>query len=164
MSVHISGTSPMSNFSCWVIVLESAFIICKSIKVSLMQTNDPSPHAVFVLQAATPWAFDLWLHVSIEVISIHYFHDCNCSSCFVQFRHRGFSEFCNWNFIIHFPMLILFHYVWQEGRQVSLSGHVIDFALHEFIFIFTAGHCIPAVARVNHCCIDAWLKLLSSTW
>ena len=40
-----------------------------------MQANDPSPHAVFVLQVKTPWAFDLWLHVSIEVISIHYFHN-----------------------------------------------------------------------------------------
>ena len=39
-----------------------------------MQTNDPSPHAVFVLQAPTPWAFDLWLHVSIEVISVHLFN------------------------------------------------------------------------------------------
>ena len=44
-----------------------------------------------------------------------------------------------------------------------MSGHVIDFALHEFILIFTAGHCIPAVARVNHLCIDAWLKLLRIT-
>ena len=55
---------------------------------------------------------------------------------------------------------MLFHYVGQEGRQVSLSGHVIYFALHEFILIFMAGHCIQAVARVNHLCIDAWLKLL----
>ena len=58
-----------------------------------MQANGPSPHAVSVRPSAASRAFDLWLHVSIEVISIHYFHNVMFPHVFVQFGDRGFSEF-----------------------------------------------------------------------
>ena len=49
-----------------------------------------------------------------------------------------------------------------EGK-VDLPSHVIEFALREFISMFTAGPCIPAVPHVDNSCISVWLKLLSST-
>ena len=105
MSVHISGTSPMSNFSCWVIVLESAFII-HSIQVSPMQANGPSPHAVSVRPSAASRAFDLWLHVSIEAFQFN--SHGNFSRVVVQFDMEIMWIFTNG--ILHqFCLQILIH-------------------------------------------------------
>ena len=155
----ISGTSPMSNFSCWVIVLESAFIICKSIKVSLMQANDPSPHAVFVLQVKTPWAFDLWLHVSIEVIPVHWF-TTHVSSCFcwynidIEVSVKCWSDLYNsfsyanvvslrLRILYEYLILILYcHCVWDSCSlrfRISMTFHY-DWECVSYIFYFHDFH------------------------
>ena len=58
-------TEPLKNWS------EYDAIICKPIKVSLMQANAPSPNAVSVRPSAASRAFDIWSYVSIEVIPVH---------------------------------------------------------------------------------------------
>ena len=126
-----------------------------------MQANGPSPHAVSVRPSAASRAFDLWLHVSIEAFQFYLitFHSCRCTV-----RCEVCVSFHNWNFKLILSANFVSH-VKQLGRQKLVKlfvSYVLIFAVHEFISVFTTGPCIPVVARVNHLCIYAWLKCLSS--
>ena len=53
---------------------------------------------------------------------------------------------------------------WTVGKAKLFCQSRVDFALHEFILMFMAGLCIPAVPHVDILFIDVWLKLLRITW
>ena len=53
---------------------------------------------------------------------------------------------------------------WTVGKAKLCCQSRVDFALHEFILMFMAGLCIPAVPHVDIIFIDVWLKLLRITW
>ena len=120
-----------------------------------MQANDPSPHAVFVLQVATPWAFDLWLHVSIEAFQFHLitFHSCRCTV-----RCEVCVSFHNWNFklMLSASFGVTRQAVGKAKAIQAICQSRVDFAVHEFISVFATGPCIPVVTA--HKCLCVWLN------
>ena len=121
-----------------------------------MQANGPSPHAVSVRPSAASRAFDLWLHVSIEAFQFYLItvHSCRCTV-----RCEVCVSFHDWNFklILSAKFGITRQAVGKAKASQAICQLRVDFAVHEFISIFTTGPCIPVVARVNHLCIYAWL-------